>query len=361
MKVRPIIAAMSAYKPPLEARNQPDYLLLDFNESTVPPSAEVLAAIKGFLDSGRVQVYPSYAGLLERLSAYTGRAPEEILLTNGSDQAIEVIARALLEPGDEMVTAVPTFPMIPHVPETIGARVVRVPYGEELAYPLEAVMGAVTPRTRMIAVTSPNNPTGTSIAPAQLRTLLKTFPQVGVMVDEAYHEFSGVTCATWIDEFDNLAITRTFSKAFAMAGLRLGYALSNAAFIGELHKVRGPYDVNILAVKGAEAVLDHQAGWRAYVDEVMQRAKPRVERFFQERGVRFHPSDANFMLVEPASVAAAVDFLKARGILVRLMRPPIEHLFRVSIGREADMARFMTAYGEFLDQGAAARQAGDAR
>ena len=353
MNVRPAIAHMSAYSPPLEMRSQGDYLLLDFNESTLPPSAEAVAAIRAYLEGGRVQAYPAYGNILEHLGGYTGRAPAELILTNGCDQAIEIIERALLEPGDEMITAVPTFAMTTQVAQTIGARVVGVPYAADLSYPLEAVLAAVGPRTRLIVVTNPNNPTGSSIDEAQLRRILNLRPAVAVLVDEAYYEFSGRTFAPLLDEFDNLAITRTFSKAFALAGLRLGYAMSNAAFVQELYKVRGPYDVNMLAVKAAEALLARPEPWQAYVHDVMQVAKPRVERFFSERGVRFHPGDANFMLVQPASVPAAVEYLKAHHILVRLMRPPIDHCFRLSIGSSKDMSRFMETYGAYLSQAGA--------
>jgi histidinol-phosphate aminotransferase len=217
-----------------------------------------------------------------------------------------------------------------------------------MGFPFEEVLAAVTPRTRMIVVINPNNPTGTSAAPDQVRTLLERFPDVAVLVDEAYYEFAGNTVAAWIDRYPNLIVTRTFSKAFALAGLRLGYALSNAAFIGELHKIRGPYDVNMLAVCAAEASLDHPEAWQAYVREVMTRAKPMVERFLTEHGVAFFRGEANFMLVRPADVDAAYEHLRRNGILVRPQRGVVADMFRVSVGTVADMQRFMDVYARFL-------------
>ncbi len=133
-----------------------------------------------------------------------------------------------------------------------------------------------------------------------------------------------------------------------MAGLRLGYALGHPAFIAELHKIRIPYDVNAVAVAAGEALLDDPAPWRAYVDEVMQRAKPMVERFFDEHGVDYVRGEANFMLVRPGDVAEAYEHLKANGILVRPQRPPAEDCFRMSVGTVADMQRFMSAYTAYL-------------
>jgi len=350
MKVRPNIARMGAYSPPLESRTDRDYLLLDFNESTVPPSPAVVEAITGFLRRGLLRAYPAYGRFGERLAAYTGLPPACTLLANGSDQAIEVVMRALLEPGDEVVFPVPGFAIFPQIAGVQGAELVSPRYRDDMSFPFEEVVAAVTPRTRLIVVINPNNPTGTSASEAQVRELLGRFPEVAVLVDEAYHEFTGRTVAPLVREHDNLVVTRTFSKAFALAGLRLGYALSNAAFIRELHKVRGPYDVNMLAVQGAEAALAHPEGWRDYVAEVMTRAKPMVERFFTEHGVPFVRGEANFMLVRPPDVAAACAFLRERGILVRPQREPVADMFRLSVGTTADMQRFMAAFADYLAQ-----------
>ena len=351
MKVRSAIAGMGTYAPPLEGRTGEDMLLLDFNESTAPPSAEVVAALVRFLEAGNVQRYPEYGPLTEKLSAYAGVAPGQILLTNGSDQALDVTLRSLLEAGDEMVFARPGFAMIPHFAQTLGAEVVGPDYREDMSFPYEEMLEAVTPRTRVIALIDPNNPTGTAIRGERIEAVLRAFPRVAVLVDEAYYEFTGVTCAPLIARHPNLVITRTFSKAFAMAGMRLGYVLSNPDFVAELHKVRGPYDVNVLAVKAAEAALDHPEGWREYVDEIMAEAKPMVERFFDERGVTYFKGAANFMLVRPDDRDAACEFLKSQRILVRPQGPPIGDTFRVSVGTVADMTRFMEAFARYLDAG----------
>lgn len=348
MKVRRAVAEMSAYHPPLDGRVERDYLLLDFSESTQPPAPHVAEAIRAYVETGRLRLYPAYGRFQERLAAYAGVAPAQALLTNGSDSAIQLITHVLLEAGDEMVMARPGFFVTEACARSAGARVIAPEYPRaDMAFPLEAVLAAVTPRTRLIVVVTPNNPTGTTASLAQIETILRAHPDVPVLVDEAYYEFCGQTAVPLLARHDNLVITRTFSKAFALAGLRLGYALSNPAFIAELSKVRIPYDVNSLAVVAAEAQLDRPQAWQAYVAEVVQRAKPRVERFLREHGVFFYPSAANFLLVRPDDARAAAEFLKAHDILVRPQRPPVDDCFRMSIGTVAEMQRFMEVWSRY--------------
>ena len=350
MKVRKAISDLELYAPPIETRASKDYLLLDFNESTLPPPDSVKTAIHQYVEQGRLRMYPSYGGFMDKLSAYTGVPADHLLITNGSDSAIQVILHALLDPGDEMIFPKPGFAIIESVALTQGARVISPLYeGPEMRFPFEGVRAAVSPRTRLIVVIYPNNPTGTSPEAHQIEALLRDFPAVAVMVDEAYFEFSGETTKDLLSRYDNLVITRTFSKAFALAGLRLGYAMSNPSFIRELQKIRIPYDVNSVAVVAAESVLDNPAPWRRYVDEVMREAKPMVERFFTEHGVFFVPSKANFLLVRPDNVAKVCGFLETQGILVRPQKKPVADMFRMSIGTVADMRRFMQTYATYLE------------
>lgn len=348
MKVRPEIERMATYHPPLEGRTARDYLLLDFSESTQSPPPHVVEALKAYLDSGRLRMYPAYGGFQAQVAEYAGVRPEQVLLTNGSDSAIQLITHALLAAGDEMVMARPGFFVTESCARSVGAEVVQPDYrAPDMAFPLEEVLSAVTPRTRLIVVVSPNNPTGTIATQAQIETILRTHPDVPVMVDEAYYEFCGETAVPLLARHDNLVITRTFSKAFALAGLRLGYALGDPAFIAELHKLRIPYDVNSLAVVAGAAQLAHPEGWQAYVDEVVNRAKPMVERFLREHGVFFYPSRANFLLVRPDDVQAATEYLKGHDILVRPQRGLVADCFRISIGTVAEMRRFMEAWSRY--------------
>ena len=347
MRVRRAVAEMAEYNPPTEMRVEEDYLLLDFSESTIPPSDAVVRAMQAYVASGRIRMYPAYGTLTQKLADYVGVRPEQVLIANGSDSAIQLIEHAILAPGDEVVLPRPYFHVIGSTAESIGARVVSPAYRPDFSFPYDEVVAAVTPQTRMIVVISPNNPTGTSAPLDRVEALLQRFPELCIFVDEAYYEFSGKTAVPLLARYDNLVISRTFSKAMAMAGLRFGYAVSNPDFIRQLAKLRIPYDVNSVACAAAAASLEHPEPWRAYVAEVMGRAKPLVERFLDEHGVPYVKSDCNFMLIRDENPAAVYEALKARGILVRPQRQ-LPDYFRVSVGTVAEMQRFLQAYGDYL-------------
>ncbi len=350
MKIRDAILKLGTYKPPLEGRNPKDYLLMDFNESPVPPPTHVVEALVSFFQEGRLQVYPSYGDFLELLSEYVGVSPDHLILTNGSDQAIDIALRAVLDESDEMLMAKPGFSMFFQVAGTLGARSVSPVYRADMSFPFEKMMNAVTPQTRLIVVVNPNNPTGTSASLEQLQAMLRQFPDIAVLVDEAYYEFTGETCVPLLAEYPNLIITRTFSKAFAIPSLRLGYVVANPELIGHLYKIRGPYDVNMVALIAARAQLEHPEIWQRQIQEIMSVSKPLALKFFEEYDVRFYSGEAHFMLVEPKNVEHAIHFLKDRGVLVRPMRPPVEHTFRISLGTPRQTEQFIRIYKDYLQE-----------
>ena len=345
MRIRSAIANIGTYKPPLEGRNPKEYLLMDFNESPEPPPPSVRRALQEYLVEGDLHVYPHYGSFCEELGQYVGVSAEQLLLTNGSDQGIDVVLRCLLEPGTNLVMAMPGFTMFKQIVGTIGADFIEVPYPEDLVFPYEKVRQAVNAQTRIIVVINPNNPTGTSAPLRHVEALLREFPECAVLVDEAYYEFTGKTCLSLLKRYSNLVVIRTFSKAFAIPSLRLGYVVAQEEFINELLKIRGPYDVNMAAVVAAQALLADQEPWQELVNHLMQEVKPQLENFLWEQGVKFYSGEANFLMVEhKAGAPAAVNYLKEQGILVRAMRPPLENCFRMSLRRMADMERFFLAW-----------------
>ncbi len=181
---------------------------------------------------GDLHVYPHYGSFWSSLGKYVGRAPaEQLLLTNGSDQGIDVVLRCLLDPGTNLVMAMPGFTMFKQTVGTIGADFIEVPYPADFEFPFEGIRQAVNPQTRIIVVINPNNPTGTSAPLEQVEALLKEFPDCAVLVDEAYYEFTGKTCLSLLKKYSNLVVIRTFSKAFAIPSLRLGYVVAGDQFI----------------------------------------------------------------------------------------------------------------------------------
>ena len=348
MRIRSAIANMGIYKPPLEGRNPKEYLLMDFNESPEPPPPSVGRALQDYLVEGNLHVYPHYGSFCEELGQYVGVTAAQLLLTNGSDQGIDVILRSMLDPGTNLVIAIPGFTMFKQTVDTIGADFIGVPYPADFAFPYEKVRQAVNPNTRVIVVINPNNPTGTSAPLEQVEALLKEFPDCAVLVDEAYYEFTGQTCLHLLNQYPNLVVLRTFSKAFAIPALRLGYVVAKEEFINELLKIRGPYDVNMAAIVAARALLQDPQPWKELVRHLMKEVKPTLENFFQENEIKFYPGEANFMLVEPKGGAGlAVNYLKDQGILVRPMRPPLEKCFRINMRSIGETEKFMSVFKSY--------------
>ncbi len=222
MRIRPAIANMGTYKPPLEGRNPKEYLLMDFNESPEPPPPSVRKALQEYLVEGDLHVYPHYGSFCEELGQYVGVSAEQLLLTNGSDQGIDVVLRCLLEPGTNLVMAMPGFTMFKQTVGTIGADFIEVPYPEDFVFPYEKIRQAVNAQTRIIVVINPNNPTGTSAPLEQVEALLQEFPDCAVLVDEAYYEFIGQTCLHLLKQYPNLVVLRTFLQGFCHSGSTTG-------------------------------------------------------------------------------------------------------------------------------------------
>ena len=348
IKVREAIFQMGFYDPPLENRNPDEYMLMDFNEPPLPPPQEVVEKIVELLKN-RIHAYPIYGDLLDKLGEYVGVPTENLLLTNGSDQGIDIILRCLLESGDEVQMAQPGFPMFRQIAGTLGCSVVGPQFPPDFSFPHEELKAAVNEKTRLIVVINPNNPTGSPVTQEQIEDLLKSFPHLPVLVDEAYYEFSGDTCVSLLSSYPNLVVIRTFSKALGMPSLRLGYVVASPDFIIHLQKIRGPYDVNVVAVFAASEQLKHPEHWQGIVKHLLEESKPALEKYFAENKVKYYSNQTNFMLVEPPDPAAAVKFLKENKILVRPMGPPISHTFRMSLRMLPDMQRFMEVYSRFLN------------
>ncbi|MEO5331178.1 MAG: aminotransferase class I/II-fold pyridoxal phosphate-dependent enzyme [Magnetococcus sp. YQC-5] len=349
--VRPNICAMKAYAPPWTGLDRTQYLRLDLNENTHALPAEIRPAMDRFWESGAASRYPEYSWFLPKLAEYANTSTDRLILTNGSDQGIEILLRAFLQPGDGMVVAQPEFPIFSHAASIIGAEIQGVPFNDDMSFPSDAFLHAINERTRLIVLINPNNPTGSTVSREIIQTVLNRHPNLPVILDEAYFEFTGVTCLDLLQEHSNLILIRTFSKAFAMAGLRLGYVIAHPELIRELYKVRGPFDVNACAVAVAAAQLDHPHLWQGYIHEVMAEGKPYIENALKKHKVQFFPGAANFMLVQPSHRDQAVAFIKQHGILVRpMVAPSLVKTFRLTLAPLQEMQQFMTVFAQFLSQ-----------
>lgn len=349
------IRNMMPYNPPLEGRTGGDFLLLDFNERTTSPHPLVLDAIREEVEAGRFQIYPEYGNLDEVLGNYMGVNSDQVIPTNGSDQAIDIVYRAVVDKNDKVILPSPTFAMLEQSAHVEGADIISPRYsGPDLNFPFEGVMRRIRSDIKLVVICNPNNPTGTVVPREQSEAIIKKAKDVGaaVMIDEAYHEFAPEhTVIDLLDEYDNLFVTRSFSKTMGIARLRAGCVVSQKQNIAELRKIRGPYDVNIMAAQAMKALRHPEVveDIKAYVAEVMNVSKPILETFYDEHGVKYFPSGAGFHLLETPGLS---DFLRSRDGLQILVRPRSDPpgTVRVSIGTKGDTEKYIEAFEEFLKQ-----------
>lgn len=324
---------MPEYHPPLAGRGA---LRLDFNENTLAPSPRVLARLRELTAEG-LTIYPEREPVERIVAASLGLASDQIILTNGVDEAIHLVACAFLDEGDEALICTPTFFMYDVSISMMTSKLVRVQSDDSLAFPFERFLAAITPRTRLIIVASPNNPTGSVISREHLLEIAAAAPQAVLMVDEAYFHFFGETVLSDIVEVPNLIVARTFSKAYGLASLRIGMLAANPRLIGFLRKVSSPYNVNGVAL----AVLPEAVADSEYLDWYalqIHEGRERIVAALGELGVRTWPSAANFVLMDIGprhkEFCAA---MREQGVLLRdrSSDPGCEGYVRITVGPEA--------------------------
>ena len=329
-----------------------DILKMASNESAIGPSPKALGAIRTALAD--LHYYPDGSGyeLKGKLAARLGLTPAHFVLGNGSNDVLELVARAFLTRDDSAVHSQHAFVVYPLAIQAIGAKAIEVPargYGNDLA----AMAKAVRSDTKIVFVANPNNPTGTFSPWVELRRLLEAVPRnVLVVIDEAYGEYLpdelASPTAAWLADFPNLVVARTLSKAYGLAGLRVGYAFAHPEAAELMNRVRQPFNVNHLAMVAASAALDDRE-FVARAREVNAQGMAQLEQGFRKLGLEYIPSRANFITVRVGDAARVYDSLLREGVIVR----PIagygmpQHL-RVTIGLAEHNARFLAALGRAL-------------
>lgn len=346
--INPQIAEMQQYKPPLDGRTNFPGVLLDFNESTIGPSPKVLQTLNEFIKSGKLNIYPEYFDVNKIVADYAQVNADEVMMTNGSDEGIDLIFRTFTGKGDKVIIPAPSFILFDQFAQIAGNQILQPVYSkDDLSFPLQEVLQLSDEEVKLIVICNPNNPTGTLVSLEDMKKVLEKAPNAIVMVDEAYFEFSQLTAANLINEYKNLIITRTFSKAFGLAGLRIGYLLSCEENIKELLKVRSPYDVNIMAYYGLKTALADLDYMKNYVNEVMNEAKPLLEEFFKQKRIKFFPSASNFVLFKPDDAQALVEKMKKGGFLLRPRNGAnIQGTVRVSVGTVKQMQKFIEVFNQ---------------
>jgi len=309
---RAAIRTLPSYHPPLAGR---EGLRLDFNENTAGCSPRVLERLRQ-LGPEQMARYPDRAPAESAVADFLGVSAADSLLTNGVDEAIHLLCETYLERGDEALIAVPTYSMYRIYMMAAGAEVISVAAAGDFQFPTEEVANHITPRTRLIAIANPNNPTGTVASSEDLLRIARTAPDAAVLVDEAYFEFYGQTLLAQLRECPNLFVARTFSKAYGLAGLRIGVLVGDPEQMRALRRVSSPYNVNAVALACLPHALADQDYIRQYVTEV-QEGRSRLERALASSGIQFWPSHANFVLARVGSAASFAANIRRRGILVR--------------------------------------------
>jgi histidinol-phosphate aminotransferase len=333
---------MRAYRPPLEGRAR--LLRLDFNENTAGAPAAARRALAA-LTADRLAMYPEYADATREIARHFSVAVRELVLTNGTDDALHLIVDVFADAGDRVTVLAPTYAMYRFYAERAGARVRSVRYDPGFAFPSARLQRALAARPRVLFIANPNSPTGTLAQPGEIAALLEAAPRTVVVIDEAYAEFSGASVLPWIRRYPNLVVTRTFSKAQGLAGLRLGCLMANAGIIGALAKAHSPYSVSAAALAAGCAVVRDPAPVRRYAAEV-RASRAALFAALARLSIPCFPSAANFILVDVGRRARAlVRGLAERGILVRDRRADFRRpgFVRITVGTHAQTRRLIHA------------------
>src|SRR5271157_1216030 len=353
LEARAAVKNLHAYRPPSAGRTG---LRLDFNESTVGCSPRVLARLRS-LDSELLARYPEREPVENEVASFLGLDPAQVLLTNGVDEAIHLLCSTYLDPGDEALIVVPTFAMYAIFAQAEGARVIEVRAGDNFTFPEKALLAQLSPHTRLIALANPNNPTGAAVAGDVLIQIAQRAPQAALLVDEAYFEFHGETLIdqTRIDhtrQIENLFVARTFSKAYGLAGLRIGILAGEARQMAMVRRVASPYNVNAAALAVLPEALQDREYVGRYVAQVLSN-REKLQRELGALGLHYWPSHANFVLVRVGS--AHTEFVRAlrnRGILVRDRHSDsgCEGCVRLTVGSDEHTQTLIGALRDVVEQ-----------
>ncbi|MEE4164406.1 MAG: histidinol-phosphate transaminase, partial [Desulfocapsaceae bacterium] len=328
------------------------------NENPLGPSPLAVDAMHACLAG--MHRYPDGSGyyLIRALAEHFGMNPGQFVLGNGSNEIIEFLVKAFVQNGDEVVSSHPSFLMYQKFVQIRGGENIVVPL-KAMAHDLEAISSRISERTRLVFLDNPNNPTGTIVDPENLYTFLADVPEhVVVVLDEAYVDFADrdlqADLDVLINDTDNrcgVVSLRTFSKAYGLAGLRIGFGIMPEAIAGCLHKVRQPFNINAIALCGAQAALKDRAFYERTISSARE-GKRYLAQELEKRGCRSFPSQTNFFLIDVRGDATVLyESMLRKGVIVRSMKAyGYPNFIRINVGTEAENERFLTALTESLQE-----------
>ncbi len=331
-------------------------LKLASNENPYGPSPLVKKRLKEAV--AKLAVYPdgSGYGLRQRLARKLKCHPQEIILGNGSNELLVLLGMAMLNKGDHVVTSQMSFVVYPKVAQLMQARLTMVPM-RAFTFELDGLLKAITPKTKLIFIANPNNPTGTALTPKALETFIQKVPkQVLVVLDEAYQEYADKSyqgaSLKWVNHYGNVAVLRTFSKAYGLAGLRLGYGVVAPEVAQAVERVREPFNVNSLAQVAGLAALEDEAFMRQTV-AVARKERQRVGKVLSSWGLTVVPSQTNFLFVDLSQGPVATSWtgqaffeaLMQQGVIVRPMPGPY---VRITLGKPKENDHLVAAMAHLI-------------
>lgn len=341
-EAREFIAAMARYRSPITDRLR---LNLDLNENAAGCSADVLAKLQSLAVEDLAR-YPQREVGEQIVADFLEVSPNNVLLTNGIDEALQVICATYLDQQSQLLLADPTFSMYRVYGHATGATVSTVALGEEFLLSIDHFLGAINERTKLILIANPNNPTGTTVAREDLLRVLRAAENAAVVVDEAYFEFYGETLLGDVAAFPNLFIARTFSKAYGLAGLRLGAIVASERELDLLRRLTSPFNINGIALACLPVALQDRRFMQNYVQQV-KTGREDLYRLCDELRIRYWHSAANFVLIQIGQRSEQfIEEMRRSGVAIsdRGSDAGCQGCVRITIPTQAEMPYFSDAF-----------------
>jgi histidinol-phosphate aminotransferase len=328
-----------------------DIVKLNYNENLYIPREKVIPLLKEVAEECDFRIYPQEeeARLKEKLCEYLQVPTESIILTNSSDEAMERVIRIFLREGDSAVTFAPTFSVFKYCVMYEGAKYVQVPLNDDFTINMDAMRKAFTPNARLLYLCSPNNPTASQLKPREIEALTDEFPGI-VLVDEAYGEYADYSAVPLIKKYENLIVLKTFSKAFSLAGLRLGYAIANPTLAKAMDKNPAPYPVNVASLSMGRKMLENIGLMRESVAALKLERGKLINRLNEIKGIEAFDSKANFVLFNTAKPCAEVyEAALSQGLVIKKLGKLLkyENCLRTTVGlpeMNAKLLKTLTKY-----------------
>jgi histidinol-phosphate aminotransferase len=341
----------------LKQKNQEKIVKMNLNENFAIPNKSIQKMLLDACRSIDVRAYPPPRGSLaaKAISSFLGFSESEISVANGADEILDLLMKVFVRKGSKVVVVEPSFPMYTFFAQLYGGSTVPVLLRPDFSLDVDAILKKADKDTRLLFVCSPNNPTGNQFREAKIKRLLQEFKGV-VVVDEAYADFASSSVINWVRKYDNLVVLRSFSKAFGLAGLRLGYLVSNDSIVEYVQRVVGPFNVNSVTQKAIALALEKWSYFEQQMKLVVDEREWLMKNLRQMDGVKPYSSDANFILFKVAkdglTSAIVAERMESRNVLVkdRGHLPLLENCIRVTVGTRNMNQAFLSALKESMEE-----------